>query len=50
MSKALFRSIVNPGLRTPITGLNAAATRDSTIVMEATINVLTQGGAAVELP
>lgn len=53
MNDRLSRFIVNPGLRTPITGLLAGVTIDSAIVTETMtetmIYVLKQGGNTAEV-
>lgn len=49
MNNALSRCIVNPRPMTPVTGLKAAVTIDSTIVTETMIPVLKQGGNAAEV-
>lgn len=48
MSTDLSRYIVNPGPKTPVTGLSAAVTTDSAIVTETMVNVLKKGGNAAD--
>lgn len=48
MTTELSRYIVNPGPKTPVTGLSAAVTTDSAIVTETMIKVLTNGGNAAD--
>jgi gamma-glutamyltranspeptidase/glutathione hydrolase len=48
MSTDASRYIVNPGPRTPVTGLSAAVTTDSAIVTETMVNVLRKGGNAAD--
>jgi gamma-glutamyltranspeptidase / glutathione hydrolase len=48
MTTDLSRYIVNPGPKTPVSGLKAAVTTDSAIVTETMVNVLKSGGNAVD--
>jgi gamma-glutamyltranspeptidase/glutathione hydrolase len=48
MSQDLSRYIVNPGPKTPVTGLKAAVTTDSAIVTETMVDVLKKGGNAAD--
>jgi gamma-glutamyltranspeptidase/glutathione hydrolase len=48
MSHDLSRYIVNPGPKTPVTGLKAAVTTDSSIVTETMLKVLQNGGNAAD--
>ena len=48
MSTDLSRYIVNPGPKTPATGLKAAVTTDSAIVTETMVKVLKSGGNAAD--
>lgn len=48
MSKDLSDYIVNPGPKTPVTGLKAAVTTDSAIVTETMLDVLKKGGNAAD--
>ena len=48
MSRDLSNYIVNPGPKTPVTGLKAAVTTDSAIVTETMIDVLKKGGNAAD--
>lgn len=48
MSRDLSRYIVNPGPKTPVTGLKAAVTTDSAIVTETMVDVLKKGGNAAD--
>jgi len=48
MSRDLSRYIVNPGPKTPVTGLKAAVTTDSAIVTETMLDVLRRGGNAAD--
>src|ERR1700733_1457772 len=48
MTTDLSRYIVNPGPRTPVSGLKAAVTTDSAIVTETMVNVLKSGGNAAD--
>jgi gamma-glutamyltranspeptidase/glutathione hydrolase len=48
MSGDLARYIVNPGAKTPATGLTAAVTTDSAIVTETMLKVLADGGNAAD--
>lgn len=48
MTKDLSRYIVNPGPKTPVTGLKAAVTTDSSIVTETMMKVLRNGGTAAD--
>lgn len=47
-SKDLQRYVVNPGPRTPVSGLQCAVTTDSAIVTETMLDVLRAGGNAVD--
>ncbi|MBL8266373.1 gamma-glutamyltransferase [Steroidobacter sp.] len=47
-STDLQRYVVNPGPRTPVSGLQAAVTTDSAIVTETMLDVLRAGGNAVD--
>ncbi|HWG71496.1 MAG TPA: gamma-glutamyltransferase [Steroidobacteraceae bacterium] len=48
MATDLSRYIVNPGPKTPVTGLKAAVTTDSSIVTETMVKVLKSGGNAAD--
>src|ERR1700730_11095865 len=48
MTHDLSRYIVNPGPKTPVTGLKAAVTTDSAIVTETMLKVLQNGGNAAD--
>jgi gamma-glutamyltranspeptidase / glutathione hydrolase len=48
MTTDFSRYIVNPGPRTPVTGLRAAVTTDSAIVTETMVKVLEKGGNAAD--
>jgi gamma-glutamyltranspeptidase/glutathione hydrolase len=48
MSGDLSRYLVNPGPRSPATGLHAAVTTDSAIVTETMLDVLKRGGNAAD--
>ena len=48
MTTDLSRYIVNPGPRTPVSGLKAAVTTDSAIVTETMLKVLKNGGNAAD--
>ena len=48
MTKDLARYIVNPGPKTPVTGMKAAVTTDSSIVTETMMKVLRNGGTAAD--
>jgi len=48
MTADLSRYIVNPGPKTPVTGLSAAVTTDSAIVTETMVKVLKSGGNAAD--
>lgn len=48
MTRDLSSYIVNPGARTPASGLQAAVTTDSAIVTETMVNVLKSGGNAAD--
>jgi gamma-glutamyltranspeptidase/glutathione hydrolase len=48
MTEDLRRYLVDPGPRTPVTGLRAAVTTDSAIVTETMVNVLRNGGKAAD--
>ncbi|HEX3395128.1 MAG TPA: gamma-glutamyltransferase [Steroidobacteraceae bacterium] len=48
MTTDLSRYIVNPGPKTPVTGLKAAVTTDSAIVTETMVKVLKNGGNAAD--
>ena len=48
MTTDLSRYIVNPGPKTPVTGLSAAVTTDSAIVTETMLKVLKSGGNAAD--
>lgn len=48
MTADLSRYIVNPGPKTPVTGLGAAVTTDSAIVTETMVKVLQDGGNAAD--
>lgn len=49
MHRTLYRSIVNPGFRTRITGWKAALAIESVIVTATTLPVLKQGGNAADV-
>src|SRR4051794_32476661 len=48
MPNDVARYIVNPGPKTPVTGLKAAVTTDSAIVTETMVKVLRSGGNAAD--
>lgn len=48
MNTDLSRYVVNPGPKTPVSGLKAAVTTDSAIVTETMVKVLKEGGNAAD--